>query len=67
MGVGAIEEGKLPSADTLLTLLSICERMLADHAWLAERPVSWQADLEALRERLAEQLAKHAEGYASGS
>jgi hypothetical protein len=65
--VGAIEEGKLPSADTLLMLISICDGMLADDAWRAERPASWQADLEALRERLVGQLAKHAEGYASGS
>jgi hypothetical protein len=53
---------ELPSVDTLLKLLSVCDELLLDEEWLSARPLGWRDELETLRVRLETQLREHAIG-----
>jgi hypothetical protein len=44
--------------ETLERVLAACDRLLADHDWLADRPSSWRVELERMRAEVAEQLAE---------
>lgn len=58
------EDEALPAADTLMTLIGVCDGMLADPGWLADHPDEWADQLRQVRARLQLKLDAHAERYA---